>query len=160
VDNTTKQFVDLYTLSDRTLRMALKDITEDEAFTRPSGQANSLHFILGHITSPRYYIAGLLGNDEEPPWGTMFDMGAEIQERDACPPFSELVEKWDAITPNMVELLSAATEEKLSEPGPFQPPSCEKTVRGVISFLSWHEAYHVGQAGYVRKLLGHPGAVG
>lgn len=160
MDNAIKHYVDLYTLGDMTLRMALKDITEDEAFTRPSGQANSLHFILGHITSLRYYIAGLLGNEEEPPWGTMFDMGAEIKERQAYPPFSELVEKWNAITPMMIELLSAATEEKLGEPGPFQPPSGEKTVLGVISFLCWHEAYHVGQAGYVRKLLGHPGAIG
>ena len=29
--------------------------------------------------------------------------------------------------------------------------SCDKTVRGMINFLGCHEAYHVGQLGFLRQ---------
>jgi hypothetical protein len=33
-------------------------------------------------------------------------------------------------------------------------PSTDATLRGAIGYFSLHEAYHVGQMGYVRKWLG------
>jgi hypothetical protein len=35
-----------------------------------------------------------------------------------------------------------------------------KSVRGGLVFLAWHDSYHTGQMGYLRKWLGYEGLVG
>ena len=39
-------------------------------------------------------------------------------------------------------------------------PSCpdgSATVAGALGFLAWHESYHLGQLGLLRRLAGKPG---
>ena len=48
--------------------------------------------------------------------------------------------------------LSAADLDAASEHG-F--PTDDKSVLGVITFLTFHETYHVGQMGLLRKFLGY-----
>jgi uncharacterized damage-inducible protein DinB len=43
---------------------------------------------------------------------------------------------------------------------PSPSPSFDGTVGGMVSFLAMHETYHVGQAVYLRRLLGHGRVVG
>ena len=42
----------------------------------------------------------------------------------------------------------------MSAPAPRDFPVPDKTIRGAINFLAYHEAYHLGQMGYLRKWLG------
>jgi uncharacterized damage-inducible protein DinB len=46
------------------------------------------------------------------------------------------------------------TEEDLLAPPVARVPSTDATLRRAIGYFSLHEAYHVGQMGYVRKWLG------
>jgi uncharacterized damage-inducible protein DinB len=49
----------------------------------------------------------------------------------------------------------------LSAPPPEKaPPSTDGTLGGVISFLAYHETYHVGQAAYLSRWLGHAQIMG
>jgi len=34
-------------------------------------------------------------------------------------------------------------------------PQGDETLRGMVAFLVFHEAYHVGQIGYLKKQLGY-----
>jgi len=50
-------------------------------------------------------------------------------------------------------------DDDLAKSAPREFPVRDKTVRGMIAFLVYHEAYHVGQVAYVKKWLGYPGVV-
>ena len=51
------------------------------------------------------------------------------------------------------------TEADLAAPAPRSFPIEDKTMRGAVLFLTYHESYHAGQMAYVRKCLGYPGVV-
>ena len=48
----------------------------------------------------------------------------------------------------------------LAKPAPKGPPSFDGKISGLVAFLAFHEAYHVGQVTYLRKWLGYGQSVG
>ncbi len=71
-----------------------------------------------------------------------------------------LLQALDATGAAIHAALEQASEAQLSAPSPVQLPAVEPTVRGAVAFFGYHEGYHVGQMGYLRKWLGHPSLVG
>ena len=58
----------------------------------------------------------------------------------------------------LLKMLDAGEENpyaQLLAPPPEGFPIEDQTIRGGISFLSWHESYHVGQIGVLRTELGY-----
>ena len=48
----------------------------------------------------------------------------------------------------------------LTKQPPWTKPGMENSVRGTVTFLAFHESYHLGQLGYLRKFHGLDGAFG
>lgn len=59
----------------------------------------------------------------------------------------------------MVARLEELTEAELSAPAPRSFAIPDRSVRGAITFLAYHEGYHIGQMAFLRKWLGFPGLV-
>lgn len=154
------QVADQYKLQTGVIDRILDGIPENQMLTRPDDKANSIHFILGHITATRYTAAQMLGNKEEFAHDALFDRGVEIKDAADYPPFSEIKAAWDSISLKMPELLENASEDQLTAKPSFEPPAMENSIRGLLSFLAFHESYHIGQISYVRRLLGHSGPFG
>ena len=155
-----KQVADQYTLNNWLLWKAVGDIKESDMYTRPDEKANSMHWLVGHMTTSRYGVAGMLGIDDKPAWGEIFNRGTEALASSELPSLDELKKAWDDISAKMTSRLGEVTEDELSKEPPWQPPIDEKTIRGAIAFLSLHESYHVGQMAYIRRLLGYDQLVG
>ena len=85
---------------------------------------------------------------------SIFDTGARVGAAGTYPQPEELVAKWEEISEVLLDRLNALTEEDLAAPPTARVPSTDATLRGAIGYFSLHEAYHVGQMGYVRKWLG------
>jgi uncharacterized damage-inducible protein DinB len=140
---------------------ALAALSEEEIWRRPAAEANSVGWLLGHITTARNGMVTVLGGDpERAAWLTSFGRGAQVAERDAYPPTSDVVETLKRINAKLKARMEAATEEELGAPSPLKTPSPDPSVRGTVGFLIFHDGYHVGQIAYVMKLLGKPGLVG
>jgi len=154
------QVADQYKLQTGVIDRIIDGLPEEHLITRPDDKANSIHFILGHITANRYTISQILGDKETFAHDALFDRGAKARPISECPPFSEIKEAWDKISLKMPELLESATEQQLETKQEFAPPGMEDNLRGVLTFLSFHEAYHIGQISYVRRLNGHAGPFG
>ena len=75
------------------------------------------------------------------------------------PTLVEIGKEFDQITPRLVRSLAMLDEKKLltAPSSPF--PTAEKTTLAAIAFLLQHESYHIGQASYIRRLLGKTGLV-
>lgn len=153
-----KSMADLYAFHHRVLEMTIKGIQEEDQFVRPMNKGNSINFIVGHITSIRFAIARMLGDTIKAPWGDIYDQGQSVVENSAYPVLSELLVEWKAIADRLPSLLGRATEEILLAAPPFEGPGQEKNLRGTLAFLLTHEAIHLGQLAYVRRLLGYPQA--
>jgi uncharacterized damage-inducible protein DinB len=154
------QIADQYKLQTGVIDRILDGVPQEHLTTRPDDKANSIRFILGHITHSRYAIAQLLGSEEAFAHGALFERGAKVRSDSEYPPFGEIKEAWDKISLAMPQLLEGATEEQLAAKQGFEPPGMENNLRGILTFLAFHEAYHIGQISYVRRLNGHAGPFG
>lgn len=133
---------------------AMSGVPAEEAMRRPGDQSNPLLWLAGHVTHFRSRLVTLLGVPREFPWGNVFDTGAKVGPAELYPEPDALIEMWDDLTAVLMERLGVLTEADLAAPPTARVPSTDATLRGAIGYFSLHEAYHVGQMGYVRKWLG------
>ena len=133
---------------------AMSGVDKDVAMRRPGPVSNPLLWMAGHVTHFRSRLLTLLGVPREYPWGSVFDTGAKIGAADIYPSPEELVALWEEQSELLMDRLSALTDADLEAPPTSRVPSTDATLRGAIGYFSLHEAYHVGQMGYVRKWLG------
>jgi hypothetical protein len=133
---------------------AMSGVDKDVAMRRPGPVSNPLLWMAGHVTHFRSRLLTLLGVPREYPWGSVFDTGAKVGPADMYPSPEELVALWEEQSELLMDRLAALTEADLLTPPMARVPSTDATLRGAIGYFSLHEAYHVGQMGYVRKWLG------
>ena len=138
----------------------LKDFSDEAMHTRPDGKGNPAHFILGHITTNRYGIARMMGLELKADWENLFDRGAKLSDTAQYPSTTELRQAYKQVAEAIAQRFEEITEIDLTAEPPWEPPVMEKSVRGVLNFLAFHESYHIGQLGYIRTLVGLTGAFG
>ena len=146
----------LYDVNAYALQMNLKDLTHEESLLQPGGGGNCLNWVVGHVVANRNHILSLLG--EPPIWGEAdyerYKRGsAPIHDAATARPFASIVEDFAASQERIRAGLARMTDAKLEE------ASGEETVGDKLAFLQFHEAYHVGQTGLLRRLAGKEGAI-
>lgn len=126
---------------------ALKDLTEELALVRPSGRSNHINWLLGHILHCRYMLANMLEADAENPFGNTYWTAIEDKE---YPSVEAVVSQLPIVSEKLLEKLSEMEESALVRViSPGRPALAD-----IVSFFIYHEAYHLGQIGYARKLVG------
>ena len=133
---------------------AVSGLDGEQAMRRPGPVSNPLLWMAGHVTHFRTRLLTLVGVPTDFPWGGLFDTGAKVGPPELYPKAEEIVAVWEEMSELLVERLDALTEEDLAAPPIARVPTTDATLRGAIGYFSLHEAYHVGQMGYVRKWLG------
>jgi hypothetical protein len=133
--------------NDHFLTKNLEGVTEREAKLPLGREGACVSWILGHIVYWRQEILAMLG--EEKGWDPDANRGyrgASRKEPAADPrPWSELVELY---------VTSHLTLMRTLERGEPAPP-----IAADLAQLAVHEAYHIGQIGLGRRVLGLPGAI-
>lgn len=142
----------------------LDGITQDESLVQPSVHGNCLNWVLGHIVASRNSWLELLG--KEPIWGE--DEGKRYA-RGSAPissngdeglPFDRLRADFLNTQELLLAGLGEVTAEQLTAPAPFSPTgNKDETVGSLIAALMFHEAYHSGQIGVLRRIIGKDSAV-
>ena len=147
-------------LGDYLLRAALEKLSYEELHRRGGPQSNSLLWIAGHLALSRCRMLKLAGGDVDFPWSDLFSRGSAIQDPAAYPDLNNILEAWESTSNLLLAALPRMTPELLFAKSPQSLPGDDKSVRGALSFLVYHEAYHIGQMGYLRKMLGYESLVG
>jgi hypothetical protein len=151
--------LDLLKLDTGLLERAIDGLQREQLLRRIPQGANPMLWIAGHLTSVRFGMATLLGEARTRPWGTMFGRGVPVPEDAALPQAAEVLSEWRTISEAVVRLMTAATDAQLAAPSPRPFPIADKTILGAVTFLVYHESYHLGQMALIRKGLGLPGLV-
>jgi hypothetical protein len=111
-------------------------------------------WMAGHLAQSRVRLARLLGVQQEVPWPTLFTRGDPPPGAAAYPDLPEIQRAWAAAGNALRTRLHAMDEAELQADLQVKIPSTDGTLRGAIVFALFHEGYHVGQMGYVRRTLG------
>ena len=131
-------------------------ITHDESCRAPQGGGNSLNWVLGHIAASRNDIHALIGT--APAWTAETAMpylrgSSGMADSATARPVPEIVGVLDrsteTIKARLAEMSTADFERKLDK----------GTVGENLAFLQFHESYHAGQVGLLRRLLGKDGVI-
>ncbi|MCH7664723.1 MAG: DinB family protein [Acidobacteria bacterium] len=140
------------------LKENLEGISHEASLVRPEPAGNCLNWIVGHIVSSRSSFLPLLGQEE------LWDAGkAAPYKRDADPSsdsfepiaLDEILADLDRSQKRLLAGLPSLTPERQSEPSPINPfHQKEETLGGLFTGLAFHEAYHVGQTGILRRMAG------
>jgi|SRR5579872_4176801 hypothetical protein len=138
----------------------LADVTHQESLCAPQPGGNTMNWIVGHVVRTRNQAMGLLGG--QPPFDdAQFALyGAESFDPSRALSLDELKRRFDALSPMLADALAHTTSGQLSAPAPFSPTNNPtETVGTLLASIAFHEAYHLGQTGLSRRLLGKTGAL-
>lgn len=137
-------------------------ISHEESLVQPQAAGSSVNWVLGHIVRTRNHTLRLLGAEPLYP----DDMFSAYGERDTpvgedeALPVARLLDCFDALQAPLMEGLGAATADALNEPAPFSPTGDpDETIGSLLAGTTFHEAYHAGQLGLLRRVLGMDGAL-
>lgn len=137
----------LFQLQNGIFENALDGLDDATALSRP-GQVNHINWLLGHITTCRYMLAKHIGLELEDPNGKLYF--TKISDLAVYANLEEIKQNWNAITLPLFNFIGSLSDAALKK----EIPGTGNSVKSLIAFFAYHEAYHLGQIGYARKLLG------
>jgi len=135
----------------------LEGITHEESVVMPEPGGNPINWVVGHIVATRSRMFGMLQLEIVWPnetailysgldgtgWSPASALNLKAIESDLARSQSVLMSALDAMTGRDVN--------RRSEDG--------RTLAEILGFFHFHEAYHVGQVGVLRRLLGKQGVL-
>ena len=137
--------------------LVLGDLNDELARRRTrGGDGPSITWLLGHILDYRCQLITLLGRPKESPFSVGFATSSATDGAD-YPTVAEFLQHWKQIEADLEAALEAAGEATIRrtvESGGFH---AGRPVLDAVAFCVFHEAYHMGALGAIRKTLGLPG---
>lgn len=149
----------LFAINNSMMTRGLDGLSDDEGWHQMEGKANPIAWVAGHLTETRAQMLGLLGAPWDPGWGGKFKRGSERVDRSAYPGLADIGAKFAETQPALQAALAGLTDERLASPSPVSFAGA-KTIADLLAFFAFHEAYHLGQIGFIRKNLGHSSLAG
>jgi hypothetical protein len=146
-----------------TCMVNLDGVTDEEALVGPDEKGNCINWIVGHLLHARAGLLDLLG--AEPPFAKD---KYERYERSSGPvegpsgtvPLSEMTDDLAATAEPLEAALGDLTDDFLAREAPIKPTGNEdETMGSLLAGLAFHESYHAGQLGLLRRIGGREGAL-
>ena len=150
----------MFKANSQLFRKATQGVPPERWLAQPSEDSNHLLWIAGHLVVHRAKVPKLLGGEWSAPWQVLFARGTRPVTPEQYPGVDEIERAWAEVSEKLSTSLAGATAEVLAKPAPQKSPSFDGSVGGQIAFLCYHEAYHLGQMGFLRKWLGYGQLVG
>lgn len=150
-----------FVFNGKLLEMIVEGFGAPDWSRRPGERGgNTAHWILGHIVTTRRHLMRKLGAEvPEDAWEASFAQNSRGGAGEELPPTSDLAAEFKAGGPPLARLLKKLTPKRSSEEWGGAFPDGGKTIADGARFLYFHETYHLGQLGLIRRICGHPGFV-
>jgi len=145
-----------FDMNGRSTELNLEGVSHQDSLTQPAPGGNCVNWVIGHIVANRNGVHKLLGLP--PTW----DAGTDRYDRDSVPitdsadaePLDDLLDRLRSSQAAFAGALETIDEARLTSAVDGGKPL------GVqLAFLSFHESYHVGQLGLLRRFLGRDRAI-
>ena len=135
----------------RVIYRQLDGVTHEESLRQPPFRGNCLNWILGHIVYSRRNVLTLL--EEDLPWteneSARYIRNSEpITSEENALPLEQLLDHLEKSQERILAGLHRVSAERM------ETIVDDQTVGEQITFLQWHETYHLGQLEPLRQLAG------
>jgi len=141
----------------------LEGVTDDQYFQSPGLAGNCANWVLGHLVHARNGCLVMLGQEPVIDAESIerYRRGSDnVSSAADAVPSADLLAAFNRAQEPLVAGLAAVSDKTLDAPAPFSPGNDpDETVGSLLAGLLFHEAYHAGQLGVIRRILGVKGAV-
>ncbi len=152
----------LYMINDNVLKVNSEGVTHDESLIHSEHGGNCINWVIGHVLISRMHLLKFLDVEWKLPEiiVPLYNRGTSGDGYDQFMQLEKLKELWGESQKLLTETIGALTPEQLGETAPtFGDFTKPDTRERRILFLHFHESYHLGQLGLMRRLLGKQGAI-
>jgi hypothetical protein len=150
-------------ISHQVVRLNADGLSHEDSLIQPRPGGNCLNWVVGHLLAIYHHVLPLLGQEPVMPKEVLkrYDRGSPpIRNAAEAIEFSELLAAWDECSRRVDLGLAGLDAEVLAAPAPASPRNNpNETVGSLLSTISWHQAYHCGQTGILRRAAGKEGAI-
>ena len=143
-------------------KLTVDGLTQEDSLIQPKPAGNCLNWVVGHLLCVYDQMLPLLGQASVMQPGALkrYERGsAPIKSASEAMELSYLLTGIEEAVARMDAGLQGLSEETMDSPAPFSPTGRPETVRSLVSLILFHQAYHTGQAGMLRRLAGKNGAI-
>jgi uncharacterized damage-inducible protein DinB len=159
--------VDLWRLQARMARDTVNanthGLNHQESLVAPQPGGNRLNWVLAHLLSVYDGFLPLLRQEPVIGGGTLqrFARGAPpLNDPAEAIDFARLQAAWNQASDRVDAGLARLDPDLLDQPVPNSPSgNPDETVRSLITTVMFHQAYHAGQTGVLRRIAGREGAI-
>jgi hypothetical protein len=146
-----------YAVSANSLERLVGDFSPED-WTARDAAGHTPRWIMGHVAWARLRLAEMMGHPPIPvPWMAAFARGAFDVDVPEDLDMGSVVQAFHDAHQAMTSRWEVLTDEDFAKPLGRTLPDGADTIGGGIRFLAWHEAYHMGQLGLLRRVAGKPG---
>jgi hypothetical protein len=153
----------LFELTFNVARANVQGFSHEDSLRQPAA-GNCLNWILGHIVATRQHTLALLGID--PIWTkeetARYDRGGRpvLGDGPGILPFPRILEDHERTQDLLRGAWKTLDPARLGAPLPAdRNPFRLDSVGEMLAAFTFHESYHAGQCGILRRLLGRDGAI-
>jgi uncharacterized damage-inducible protein DinB len=145
------------------LQLNVAGLSQEESLIQPVPGGNCLNWVVGHLLNIYDMTLPLLGQEPVMEKGALERYGRgtpPLQNPAEARDLQELLAAWSQVTERIDAGLAGLTAEALDRPAPHSPGNNpHETVRSLLSLTFFHQSYHAGQAGLLRRIAGKEGAI-
>ena len=140
----------------------LEGLSHEDSLVSAEKGGNNANWVLGHLVSANSDLLQTLGEDVSCDAEQMapYKRGSEPLDPAKAQPLDELLTAFDRSHDRLVAKLGSMSAQELAAPAPFSPTNNpDETLGSLASVVAFHQAYHVGQTGVLRRMVGRAGAI-
>lgn len=153
MDQLARPIIALYGLSNDILTTGIRDLSDEDAKIRSrAGAGPSIAWTIGHLCHFKIKMLELLGRSHDNPFSSVFEQAAAT-DGSGYPSLAELAASFSALNGELCAALSSSAD-RLEATMPGSGPHGEKRIIDTVLFFAWHEAYHIGSIGAIRREQG------
>ena len=149
----------IFAINDDLALRALDGLTDAQLWSAPTLRNNPMMWVVGHFVQTRAQLLALLGEPTDTGWQERFVRGATLRDATHYPSRDEVERIMNDVTCRLHRKLATIDDEQVDRPPSTSLPGAD-TVADEIALFAFHDSYHVGQMGYIRKALGFPALAG
>jgi len=162
---TGSQLAQIYEFSYGAIQRNLDGLTHEDSMLCPEPAGNCVNWVLGHMVTERGLVLMLAGTDGSvlsEDEAALYRRGsAALREGGSAVDIARLKNALEESQQRLVPALQALSDEVLAAevPEQFRRPPLMGTGGQALVRLGYHEGYHNGQIGLLRRMAGKEAAI-
>jgi hypothetical protein len=145
------------------VRLNADGLSQQDSLAHPDPAGNCANWVVGHLLCIYNRALGLLGQERVMDEAALarYDRGSPpLENPDEALDLGEMMATWDETCRRVDAGLANLTSDALDQAAAFSPSgNPNETVRSLVSTILFHQSYHAGQLGVLRRVAGKPGAI-